>query len=126
MPSGKRYKEKRREQRDRRAALKTQLNFINNSCVLFDQGHVYEAIRIATHLRVILHPGSGKNKSLLQQLDVHPRVKLLSTCHPIGPGAIMYQGMGTLSYSSDGETTSMSFHPGLDDISYKAEVRFHD
>ena len=126
MPSQKKAKEKRREQRDRIAALETQLRFINNSCLLFGQGHLYEAIRIATQLRVILHPGSGKNKSLLQQLGVHTQVKLLSTCHPVGPEAVMYQGMGTFTYSSDGTTTSMSFHPGLDDTSFKAEMRFHD
>lgn len=126
MTSGKRAKAKRREERAYKEALATQLRYIHRSCEIFDQGHWDEAIRIATQLRIILYQGSGKNKSLLQRLGVQGRVKLLSTVRPVPPTVIMFQGMGTMEYSSDGTTQTMRFFPGLDDTSFKAEMRQHD
>ncbi len=126
MPSQRRAKAKRREERAYKEALATQLRYIHRSCQIFDQGHWDEAIRIATQLRIILYQGSGKNKSLLQRLGVQGRVKLLSTVHPVSPTTIMFHGMGTMEFGSDGTTQTTNFFPGLDDTSFKAEMRQHD
>lgn len=37
------------------AAFRTQLQFLKNSCNLYDQGHIEEATRIATTLRILFH-----------------------------------------------------------------------
>jgi hypothetical protein len=126
MPSQKRAKAKRREQRGYKEALATQLRFIHRSCQIFDQGHWDEAIRIATQARVILHQGSGKNKSLLQHLGVQGRVKLLSTCQPVSPSVLVYYGMGTFEMSTDENQTTFRFFPGLDDTSFRAEMPLHE
>jgi len=92
MTSGKRAKAKRREERAYKEALATQLRYIHRSCELFDQGYWDEAIRIGTSLRIILNNGGGNKKSLLQHLGVNRKIKLLSTCGPVSPNAIEYQG----------------------------------
>ncbi len=80
--SGRREKQRRREQKDLRRKLGEQLIFVYNSCKLFDMGCYQEAIRIATALRIILHQGNKSSPSLLQSLSQH-RIPLLSTAAPI-------------------------------------------
>ncbi len=126
MPSGKRVKAKRREERAYKEALVTQLRYIHRSCELFDQGYWDEAIRIATQLRVILSPGGGSKKSLLQHLGVNRNVKLLSTCGPVSPNAVMYQGMGSFEYRSDGVTQTSKFYAPLDDTPLAYEMKLHE
>src|SRR5215212_5068982 len=114
MPSQKQAKAKRREQRAYQEALAQQLRYIDRSCQIFVGGHWDEAIRIATQLRVILHQGSGRYKSLLQQLGAQKGTKLLSTCgRNVGPEAVMYHGMGQMQYKADGETVEISYYPAL-------------
>lgn len=107
-------------------ALATQLRYIQRSCEAFDRGHWDEAIRIATQLRVIFNSGGGSKKSLLQHLGVNRSLKLLSTCGGAPPEAIMYRGMGSYQYSSDGTTRVDSFYPPLDDTPHAYEMKFHE
>lgn len=117
----------RREQRAYREALAQQLRYIDRSCQIFDQGYWDEAIRIATQLRVILHQGSGKYKSLLQHLGVQRTTKLLNTSpRTVSPGTSMYHGMGAIAYESDGEKEVMSYFPTLGDGPIMEEVRLHE
>ena len=102
----------------------TQLRYIYRSCELFDQGYWDEAIRIGTHLRVILHPGGGNKKSLFQHLGVNRNIKLLSTVGSVSPYATMYQGMGGFEY--DGTTGTSKFYPPLGDTPFAYEMKFHE
>ena len=45
--------------------LARQLRFIERSCAVYDEGYTDEAIQIAVRIRVILHPGGKKSRSLL-------------------------------------------------------------
>ena len=117
MPSQRRAKAKRREERQYKEALATQLRFIQRSCEVFDQGHWDEAIRIATQLRIILNPGGGNKKSLLQHLGINRQIKLLSTCHGASPG------MGSFEYKSDGVNVSMRFYASLGDTPVAYEMK---
>ena len=123
MPSQRRAKAKRREERQYKEALATQLRFIQRSCEVFDQGHWDEAIRIATQLRIILNPGGGNKKSLLQHLGINWQIKLLSTCHGASPGTLLYQGMGSFEYKSDGVNVSMRFYAPLGDTPVAYEMK---
>lgn len=58
--------------------LRQQLRFIENSCEAYDRGHIEEAIRIGTCLRVLLHD-TRKSTSLLTHLSAR-HVPVLSTC----------------------------------------------
>ncbi len=58
--------------------LRQQLDFLERSCKLYDEGHVNEAVRIAVALRVLFH--STKNQaSLIRQMGAE-NIELLSTC----------------------------------------------
>lgn len=115
----------RREEHHYREALSTQLGFIQRSCEIFDRGERDEAIRIATQLRVILNPGGGSKKSLLQHLGVHKRIKLLSTCPGVSSNASPFQGMGSFRYESDGINTSRVFYAPLENapVAYEMKLR---
>lgn len=58
--------------------LRRQLLFLKNSCDLYDQGCLEEAIRIATTLRVIGHT-TGSSVSVLTHLKADSSCNLLST-----------------------------------------------
>ena len=60
--------------------LRRQIQFIRNSCELFDRGHVEEAIRIAVSLRVLFHH-TGQSISLLHHLGAKS-ISLVSTAAP--------------------------------------------
>lgn len=62
---------------DFRDQLRRQIAFLKNSCQLYDQGHVEEAVRIAVTLRVLFHD-SKSSVSLLQHLG-SKSILLLST-----------------------------------------------
>ena len=60
-----------------REHLGRQISFLKSSCERYDQGHVEEAVRLALHLRVILHD-TNRCISLLQHLGAKS-IFLLST-----------------------------------------------
>lgn len=125
MPDQQRARMKRREEHQFKEALSTQLSFIQRSCEIFDRGERDEAIRIATTLRVILNPGGGSKKSLLQHLGVHKQIRLLSTCPVVSANASPFQGLGSFKYESDGINTSTRFYAPLEDapVAYEMKLR---
>ena len=56
-----------------REALKEQLEMLNKSCLEFDRGDVFEAKRIAVHLRILWH-NKGQSKGLASQLNLANKV----------------------------------------------------
>ena len=62
--------------------LKRQIEFIDRSCSLYDQGYKDEAIRIAVAVRVILHD-TNASTSLLTHLCKKDSVKILSTIYVV-------------------------------------------
>src|SRR5215203_633591 len=71
--------------------LKKQLGFLERSCQWFDEGHVDEAIRIASILRTLIH-NTASSASLLKHLNA-TGIRLWSTTHGAPEGAITYFGM---------------------------------
>jgi len=60
--------------------LKSQLNFIKNSCEAFDRGELEEAVRLSVCFRVLFHD-KGRSTSLIKHLDKQ-NIKLLnSSCN---------------------------------------------
>jgi hypothetical protein len=72
---------------DFRTQLKRQIKFITNSCQLYDQGCVEEAVRIAAVLRVLFHD-SNRSVSLLTHLRSNS-ITLLSTAAPFDEDPIL-------------------------------------
>jgi hypothetical protein len=68
---------------DFQSQLRRQLEFIKNSCDLYDDGRHDEGIRIATSLRVLFHDTS-KSTSLLRHLSKQG-IRLLSCSHNVPP-----------------------------------------
>jgi hypothetical protein len=62
--------------------LKKQIEFIDRSCSLYDQGYKDESIRIAVAVRVILHD-TNTSTSLLTHLSKKDSVRILSTIHAV-------------------------------------------
>ncbi len=58
--------------------MRQQLDFLERSCRLFDEGHVNEAVRIAVVLRVLFH-STKTQTSLIRQMGTE-NIDLLSTC----------------------------------------------
>jgi len=58
--------------------LRRQLEYIRRSCELYDIGHLDESIRIAVCIRVLIHD-TNNSKSVLRQMDIKERVKLVSS-----------------------------------------------
>jgi hypothetical protein len=58
--------------------LKRQVDFIERSCEIFDQGHEDEALRIALSIRVLIHD-TNQSKSLLTLLGVKNKIKINTT-----------------------------------------------
>lgn len=104
--------------------LARQLRFIERSCAVYDEGHLDEAIQIAVRIRVILHPGGNKRRSLLQHLH-SGRIPLLTTSEGVGehPGAIHYDGLSSFRASSDGVRVSSFYGPGEDNALYRDYVK---
>lgn len=104
--------------------LARQLHFIERSCDAYDQGYTDEAIRISTQIRVILNPGGKKSRSLLQYLN-SGRIPLLTTSEgaPERSDLVEYIGMGSLRFSSDGQTATDKYFPGLGEAIYHKYIR---
>jgi hypothetical protein len=58
--------------------LQRQLDYLRRSCDLYDAGHLDEAVRMAVVIRVLIHD-TKKSKSLLQQMHIKEKVKLLTS-----------------------------------------------
>jgi hypothetical protein len=104
--------------------LARQLRFIERSCELYDEGHTDEAIQIAVRIRVILHPGGKKSRSLLQHLN-SGRIPLLTTSEdaPERSDLLQYDGLGSFRVSSDGRTVSGEYGPGEDNALHREYIK---
>jgi hypothetical protein len=93
--------------------LARQLRFIERSCEVYDEGYTDEAIQIAVRIRIILHQGGKKSRSLLQHLN-SGRIPLLTTSEgaPERPDLLQYDGLGSLRTSSDGKGVTSVYGPG--------------
>jgi hypothetical protein len=104
--------------------LARQLRFIERSCEVYDEGNTDEAIQIAIRIRVILHPGGKKSRSLLQHLN-SGRISLLTTSEgaPERSDLLQYDGLGSLRVSSDGKTVSAEYGPGEDNTLHREYIK---
>jgi hypothetical protein len=83
---------------DYRAQLAKQLGFLWRSCAAYDQGHIDEAVRIATAIRVLVH-NTKNSTSLLNHLDALG-ISLASTVSTMDRSRSVFmfgmgQGIGT-------------------------------
>lgn len=78
--------------------LRRQLGFIERSCSAYDLGHLEEAVRIATAVRVLVHQ-TPRSTSLLTHLQADG-TRLLSTSPPLreerGLRKIYYNGLASI------------------------------
>ncbi len=104
--------------------LARQLRFIERSCEVYDEGYADEAVQIAVRIRVILHPGGKKSRSLLQHLHAG-RIPLLTTSEgaPERDDLIQYDGLGSFRASSDGKNVSGVYGPGEDNALYREYIK---
>ena len=81
------------------AHLQRQLQFLRKSAEAFDQGHLAEAVRIATAARIILHQTS-RSTSLLHQLGADSIPLLTTSSGPLvnSGGPNPWDGMSGFSY----------------------------
>jgi hypothetical protein len=89
--------------------LKKQLGFLERSCQMYDEGHIDEAIRIATILRTLIND-TGRSISLLKHLN-GTGIRLWSTTHSAPAGATVYFGMGQYRFLNE----VSSYGPSFDD-----------
>jgi hypothetical protein len=101
----------RRTRKDVIQGLIQQSRFMRTSCVAFDVGEEWEAVRIANAAWIILRDGLAKkttSKSILTQLGVRGSLRFLSSGAPINPGNLASSMPLVLInvVSSGGETTA--------------------
>lgn len=95
--------------------LRHQLGFVERSCAAYDAGHLEEAVRIATTVRVLIH--NTKNSTSLLSLLGARNINLLSTVREIDPNGdgrrrpVSFHGLGGSSVGPNGQ---MSHTPSLD------------
>lgn len=104
--------------------LARQLRFIERSCAVYDEDYTDEAIQIAVRIRVILHPGGKKSRSLLQHLN-SGRISLLTTSEgaPDREDLIHCDGLSSFQASSDGKSVSSFYGPGENDALHREYIK---
>lgn len=80
---------------DYKKHLKRQLDFIDRSCKLYDEGYEDEAIRIATTIRVIMHD-TRSSTSILQHLDSKNINVLTQSSSVLLGGEVFFLNMGLI------------------------------
>ncbi|HEY5330704.1 MAG TPA: hypothetical protein VIJ79_12520 [Acidobacteriaceae bacterium] len=94
---------------DFKAQLFKQLGFLWRSCAAYDQGHLDEAVRIATVIRVLVHDTS-KSTSLLNHLCAL-NINLASTVSNLDHSkSVFLTGMGRLTMTN----TKSTWAPAID------------
>lgn len=90
--------------------LRQQVNFLILSSKTYDSGDGDEAIRLATHTRVLVH-NSGPSSALLNQLHILDHLLFFNSSSVNDPRNIgPFNGLTLLRVSSeDGKSTSVSF-----------------
>lgn len=88
---------------DYRTHLVRQLNFLWRSCAAYDGGHLDEAIRIATVIRVLIHD-TKRSTSLLKHLNALG-IGLSTTVSTMDrPDTVFLFGMGQGTFTANGST----------------------
>lgn len=95
-----------------REHLVKQLNFLRRSCEAYDAGHIDEAIRIATVIRVLIH-NTKKSTSLLEHLG-STMIRLLSTAEEPSSETRFYMGLGVQTVKSIPNGISATYVPLYD------------
>ena len=73
--------------------LKDQLRFLRNSSSSYDNGFEGEAKRLAVTIRILVHD-TKNSTSLLHQLVIKHKLKMLNTASPIIPNNLLgHQGL---------------------------------
>jgi hypothetical protein len=94
---------------DFKSHLFKQLGFLWRSCASYDQGHLDEAVRIATAIRVIVHD-THKSTSLLSHLSAL-NISLASTVSNFDHSrSVFLSGMGRMTMTN----TKSTWEPALD------------
>ena len=75
-------------------ALAVQRAMLHASCMAYDQGHHWEALRMATAVYTLVHD-HGTNRSILSQLKLKDKVTYGSSIGPINPEHIARANMFT-------------------------------
>ena len=88
----------RRDIVDFREELKKQLGYLQRSAADYDNGHLDEAYRIATAIRILFHK-TIQSISLLHHLRAES-IPLLSTTEPASPKAVFYDGMDLIEVTN--------------------------
>ena len=96
---------------DMRDHLIRQLGFLNRSCQSYDAGCSDEAVRIAVVLRVLFHD-TKHSRSVLRQMKRRD-IRLLSSCQPIRPNTVYFQGLGQTVIRASYEHSTTEFVPNL-------------
>lgn len=88
---------------DFKQQLKRQLRFLENSCKVYDEGHVDEAVRIATVIRVLVHD-TQRSTSLLSHLNALNAN--IVTSNRVPANAVLFSSSLTtiqMNFESDGQ-----------------------
>lgn len=75
-------------QQDLMDELIIQINFLKNSCKIYDEGIEEEAKRIAANIRILFHE-TGSSKALFYQLKMEDSIYILSTASRFSPGNLL-------------------------------------
>lgn len=93
------------------AHLAEQLQFLEASCALYDNGDVKEAKRLASTIRLLVHH-KGSNKALLAQLGRLESTRFFDSAIPEAPGnELSYSGLLVMAMTD----TGTQWLPMLDD-----------
>lgn len=71
-----------------RDAFKEQMLAISASSKSYDEGHLWEARRLATAAYTLLHDGTGRTKSILTQLKARAKLIFYSSARPLDPSLL--------------------------------------
>jgi hypothetical protein len=74
-----------RSREDLLVALDIQLKALKSSCHSYDEGNFWEAIRLATIVKTLVHDGGKKVVSVLTQLGMRGSLRFVSSGHPENP-----------------------------------------
>lgn len=112
------------KQRRFKEKLAMQLRFLERSGESYDAGCFEEAIRMAVQIRIIVHTGGKRNRSLLQHMN-KGRVPLLTTSEgaPDRADLIEFVGLGTGFSSSDMKPGDPVYRAGLDNALYRDFIK---
>ncbi len=76
---------KGRDQDELQTVFNVQVRALRASCASYDQGHKWEALRLATATFVLVHDGGKSAKSILSQMGIKNSMKFVASGSEINP-----------------------------------------